>query len=209
MTSTRTDDVRKVVNSAVEQLRTPLLAALGAGNLAGQAVAEAVGKAKERVTESSEAARKNIEELPSEVTTLREKLDPVELRKLVDDYTEAALRLYNKLAETGEQAWDKFLGEPRVKAVLDQVEGVSTEARGKVEEVLGLAAKKTRTGGAKVAVESSEVASKIEDAEETVAPTTAPKTTPAGKPASTTRRTTTTPTAKKPANGSTTPKDGK
>jgi heparin binding hemagglutinin HbhA len=204
MTSTRTDDVRKVVNSAVEQLRTPLLAALGAGNLAGQAVADAVGKAKERVTESSEVARKNIEELPSEVTTLREKLDPAELRKLVDDYTEAALKLYTKLAETGEQAWDKFLSEPRVKAVLDQVEGASTEAREKVEEVLGLAAKKTRQGGAKVAVESSEAASKIEDAEETVAP----KTTPASKPASTTRRTTTT-TAKKPATGSTTPKTTK
>jgi heparin binding hemagglutinin HbhA len=204
MTSTRTDDVRKVVNSAVEQLRTPLLAALGAGNLAGQAVADAVGKAKERVTESSEVARKNIEELPSEVTTLREKLDPAELRKLVDDYTEAALKLYTKLAETGEQAWDKFLSEPRVKAVLDQVEGASTEAREKVEEVLGLAAKKTRQGGAKVAVESSEAASKIEDAEETVAP----KTTPASKPTSTTRRTTTT-TAKKPATGSTTPKTTK
>jgi heparin binding hemagglutinin HbhA len=207
MTSTRTDDVRKVVNSAVEQLRTPLLAALGAGNLAGQAVAEAVGKAKERVTESGEVARKNIEELPSEVTTLREKLDPAELRKLVDDYTEAALKLYSKLAETGEQAWDKFLTEPRVKAVLDQVEGVSTEAREKVEDVLGLAAKKTRTGGAKVAVESSEVASKIEDAEETVAPTAAPQSTPAGKPASTTRRTTT--TVKKPASGPTTPKNTK
>lgn len=207
MTSTKTDDVRKVVNSAVEQLRTPLLAALGAGNLAGQAVAEAVGKAKERVTESSEVARKNIEELPTEVTTLREKLDPAELRKLVDDYTEAALKLYNKLAETGEQAWDKFLAEPRVKAVIDQVEGVSTEAREKVEEVLGRAAKKTREGGAQVAVESSEAASKIEEAEEVVAPTTAPKTTPASKPASATRRTTT--TAKKPATGSTTPKTTK
>lgn len=207
MTSTRTDDVRKVVNSAVEQLRTPLLAALGAGNLAAQAVADAVGKAKDRVSESGEAARKNIEELPTEVTTLREKLDPAELRKLVDDYTEAALRLYNKLAETGEQAWDQFLAEPRVKAVLDQVEGVSTEARERLEETLGLAARKTRTAGAKVAVESSEAASKIEDAEDTVAPETTPKTTPAGKPASTTRRTTA--TAKKPANGSTTPKNGK
>ncbi|MTD58716.1 hypothetical protein [Amycolatopsis pithecellobii] len=182
MTSTRTDDVRKAVNTAVEQLRTPLLAALGAGNLAGQAVVEAVGKARERVTESSEAARKNIEELPSEVTSLRDKLDPAELRKLIDDYTEAALKLYNKLAETGEQAWDKFLAEPRVKAVLDQVEGVSAEARGRVEEVLGLAAKKTREGGVKAAEEAEVVAEKVEDA----APT---KPAPATKPANA-RRTT-------------------
>ena len=206
MTSTRTDDVRKAVNSAAEQLRTPLLAALGAGNLATQAVTDAVTKAKERVTESSEVARKNIEELPTEVTTLREKLDPAELRKLVDEYTEAALKLYNKLAETGEQAWDKFVAEPRVKNVLEQVEEVlhttqgrvgevSHEAREKVEEVLGLVAKKTRTGGEKVAEASAEVAEKIE--EEAPAEKPAPKTTP--RATSTTRRTTS--AAKKPANG--------
>lgn len=160
--------------TAIEQLRTPLLAALGAGNLAGQAVADAVGKARERVVEGSETARKNLEELPTEVTTLREKLDPVELRKLVDEYTEAALKLYNKLAETGEQAWDKLLTEPRVKNVVEQVEEalataqgrvgeVSVEAREKVEEVLGLVAKRTRTGGVKVAETADEVADKIED----------------------------------------------
>lgn len=95
-----------------------------------------------------------------------------------------------------------------MKAVLDQVEGVSAEARGKVEDVLGLAAKKTREGGAKVAVESHDVAAKIEDAEETVAPKPAAKSTPARKPAGTTQRTTTTAAAKKPAGG-TTPKNTK
>lgn len=196
MTNSRTDDVRKAVNTAVEQLRTPLLAALGAGNLAGQAVADAVGKARERVTEGSETARKNIEELPGEVTSLREKLDPAELRKLIDEYTEAALKLYNKLAESGEQAWDKFLAEPRVKAVVDQLEGVSAEAREKVEEVLGLAAKKTRAGGEKAAAEAEVVAEKVEDAEQTAAPK---KATPANKAANGTRRTTA--TAKKPEAG--------
>ncbi|WP_236789833.1 hypothetical protein [Amycolatopsis sp. GM8] len=177
---TSTDDVRKAVNTAVEQLRTPLLAALGAGNLAGQAVADVVGKARERVTEGSEAARKNFEELPTDVTSLREKLDPAELRKLIDEYTEAALKLYNRLAENGEQAWDKFVAEPRVKAVIDQLEGVGTDARERVEEVLGLAAKKTRTEGDKAAVDAEVVAEKIEDVEEAVAPK--PKTTPAKAP---------------------------
>src|SRR2546423_2574121 len=149
----RTEEVRKAVTGAAEQLRTPLLAALGAGNLATQAVSDAVSKAKERVSETGEVARKNIEELPTEVSTLREKLDPAELRKVIDDYTEAALKLYNKLAETGEQAWDKFVAEPRVKDVLKQVEEVlhtaqdrvgevGTEAREKVEEVLNTIAKR-------------------------------------------------------------------
>ncbi|MFJ8811810.1 hypothetical protein [Amycolatopsis thermoflava] len=201
--------------TAIEQLRTPLLAALGAGNLAGQAVVDAVGKARERVVEGSEVARKNIEELPTEVTTLREKLDPAELRKLIDEYTEAALKLYNKLAETGEQAWDKFLAEPRVKSVVEQVEEalntaqervgeVSTEAREKVEDVLGLVAKRTRAGGEKVAEAADDVADKIEDEVKEEQAKPAPKTAPTKAPAA--RRTTT--PAKRPANA-TTPKTTK
>ncbi|MFD2418369.1 hypothetical protein [Amycolatopsis pigmentata] len=208
----RTDEVRKAVSSATEQLRTPLLAALGAGNLASQAVADVVSKAKERVTETGEAARKNIEELPTEVTTLRERLDPAELRKVIDDYTEAALKLYNKLAETGEQAWDRFLAEPRVKDVLKQVEEVlhtaqdrvgevSAEAKEKVEDVLGTVSKKARTGGEKVAEASEAAAGKVEHAPAPAKP--APKTT-TSRTTSTTRRTS--PAAKKPSGGSTTSK---
>jgi heparin binding hemagglutinin HbhA len=209
MANTKTDDVRNIANTVVEQLRTPLLAALGAGNLAAEAVSDYVGKARERVTEGSEAARKSVEELPSEVSSLRERLDPAELRKLIDEYTEAALKLYNRLAETGEQTFDKFLAEPRVKAVIDQLEGVSTEARERIEEALGFAAKKTREGGAKVAAEANDIASDIEDAEEAAAPKATPK--PATKPSAaakpaTTRRTTA--TAKKPA-GDTTAKNDK
>ncbi|TVT59088.1 hypothetical protein FNH05_05825 [Amycolatopsis rhizosphaerae] len=211
----RTEDVRKAVNTAVEQLRTPLLAALGAGNLASQAVVDAVAKAKERVSEGGEAARRNVEELPSEVTTLREKLDPAELRKLIDDYTEAALKLYNKLADTGEQALDKFLAEPRVKSVLEQVEEVlqtaqdrvgevSAEARERVEGMLGMVAKRTRAGGEKVAETAEKtahkVADKVEEAEKPAAPKPAAKTTPARRAASTTRRTSA--TTKKPSTGS-------
>src|SRR5438067_9031152 len=205
----RTEEVRKAVAGAAEQLRTPLLAALGAGNLATQAVAEAVGKAKERVTETGEVARKNIEELPTEVTSLRDKLDPAELRKVIDEYTEAALKLYNKLAESGEQAWDKFVAEPRVKDVLKQVEEVlhtaqdrvgevSAEARERVEEVLGTIAKKTRTGGEKVSEAAEAVAEKVEEAEpaKPAAKTTTPRTA-----STTTRRPS--PAAKKPSTSTT------
>ncbi|HKS48411.1 MAG TPA: hypothetical protein VJT49_25525 [Amycolatopsis sp.] len=214
--TTRTEEVRKAVSNAAEQLRTPLLAALGAGNLATQAVVDGVAKAKERVTETSEVARKNIEELPSEVTTLREKLDPAELRRVIDDYTEAALKLYNKLAETGEQAWDKFLAEPRVKDVFKQVEDVlhtaqdrvgevSAEARDKVEEVLGTISKKTRVGGEKVAEAADAAADKIEE-EKAAAPSpvkTAPKTSPARTAASTRR---TSAATRKPSGGTTSAK---
>jgi heparin binding hemagglutinin HbhA len=162
MTTAKTDDARKGVNTTIDQVRTPLLAALGAGNLAGHAVVEAVSKAKERVAEGSENARKSLEELPSEVGSLREKLDPTELRKVIDEYTEAALKLYNKLAESGEQTWDKIVAQPQFKKAFEQVEevlttaqgrveGATAEARERVEDALARVTRKTRSSGEKAA----------------------------------------------------------
>jgi heparin binding hemagglutinin HbhA len=220
MTTPKTDDVRKVVGTAVEQFRTSLLAALGAGNLAGQAVADAVAKAKVRVTEGGETARKNIEELPTDVESLREKLDPAELRKVVDEYTDAALKLYNKLAESGEQAWDKIVAQPQVKKAIEQledalqqaqgrVEGVATETRGRVDDVLAKVTRQSRSTGEKAARKvqtvADETAERVEELGDELAHETrsasrkvANKTAP--RSASTTRRTTsTTPAVKKPA----------
>jgi heparin binding hemagglutinin HbhA len=203
----------------VDQVRTSLLAALGAGNLASQAVVDAVAKAKERATATGEAARKNIEELPTDVESLRGKLDPAELRKVVDEYTDAALKLYNKLAESGEQAWDKIVAQPQVKKAIEQLEDALQQAQGRVEEVttetrervdgvLAKVTRQTRSTGEKTArkVQSvaDETAEKIEDlgdelAHETrsVARKTANKTAP--RSANTTRRSTTSAAAKKPA----------
>lgn len=205
--TTRTEEVRKVVSTTAEQLRTPLLAALGAGNLATQVVAEALNKAKERVNETGEAARKNFGELPGEVSGFREKLEPAELRKVVDDYTEAALQLYNRLAETGEQTWDKFRAEPRVKDALKQVEevlqnaqervgGMSAEARDRVEGMFGTISRKSRAGGEKVAKASETAAAKVEATAPAPAKA-APKT--STRSASATRRST---PARKPSGGS-------
>ncbi|WIY03994.1 hypothetical protein QRX60_09120 [Amycolatopsis mongoliensis] len=214
-----TEDVKKAVTNALDQVRTPLLAALGAGNLAGQAVTDAVAKAKENVTKGSETARKNLQELPTDVESLREKLDPAELRKVIDEYTEAALKLYNKLAESGEQAWDKFATQPQVKKAIEQleealttaqgqVEGVTSEVRERVDGVLGTFTKRTRSVGEKTARKVTEVAGEAAEAIEElgddvahetrsasrkVANKTAPKT---AVPA---RRTTTSAAAKKPA----------
>src|SRR3954451_11871029 len=104
-----TDDVRKAreqavqtLNTAVDQVRTPLLAALGAGDLATKAVVDFVNNARERATERTEAVKGAVDDLPKDFGSLREKLDPAELRKLADEYTDAALKLYRKLAADGE-----------------------------------------------------------------------------------------------------------
>lgn len=165
-------------HSAIEGVRTPLLAALGAGNLATQAVVDAVNKAKERMNEGSEAARKNFDEIPHDFESLRERLDPAELRKAVDEYTDAAWKLYNKLASSGEQAWDSVSSQPQIKRALDQLEealesaqgrfeGVSVDARERFDEMLGMVTKRTRSTGEKAARTVQEVASdaaeKVED----------------------------------------------
>ncbi|GAB3495420.1 heparin binding hemagglutinin HbhA [Amycolatopsis cihanbeyliensis] len=210
------------VNAALEQVRTPLLAALGAGNLASQAVVDAVGKARERVTEGSESARKTFEDLPNEVESLRGKLDPAELRKLIDEYTDAAVKLYNKLTESGEQAWDKIAAQPQVKRAIEQleealntagdrVEDVAGETRERVDEVLARVTKRTRSSGEQAARTvqevAGEVAERIEDAGEDLAHETRSAT---RKAANKTAKATSTPrggstsssTTKKSTNGS-------
>jgi heparin binding hemagglutinin HbhA len=192
-TKTKTEDVRKVVHTAVDQFRTSLLAALGAGNLASQAVADAMAKAKERVTETSEAARKNIEELPTEVESFREKLDPVELDKIVaQPQVKKALGQFEEALQTAQ----------------GRVEEVASETRERVDVVLAKVTKKTRSTGEKaarkvksVADETAEQVEEIGDelARETrsVSRKVASKTAP--RAASTTRRTTTSAAVKKPA----------
>ncbi|MFC0549189.1 hypothetical protein [Kutzneria chonburiensis] len=144
-----TEDVRKAgeqVSAAVvavlEQAKTPLLAALGAGDLAGKALTDALTKARTQVTEARE--------LP--------KLDGAELRKLVDTYTSAAANLYSYLAEHGEETLEKLREQPQVKVVLEQVGDLQSRA----DDVLGQLARRTRSTGEKVAED-------IEDAAEDLA----------------------------------------
>ncbi|PXY35071.1 hypothetical protein DI005_15635 [Prauserella sp. PE36] len=224
MANASSEDVRKILNTAFEQVKTSLLAALGAGQLASQAVTDAVGKAKERVNESSEVARRNIEELPSDVDTLRERLDPAELRKLLDEYTEAALKLYHKLAESGEQTWEKFLAQPQVKKNVEQLEEalqtaqgrvdeLSHDVRERVDEVLSRVTGRTREAGEEAAIKVEDAAAKVEQVSSDVADKieeaspASPKTTTKATPRTATTRRTTSTAAKKPAGGSTAPKN--
>jgi len=146
-----TEDVRKAgeqVSAAVvavlEQAKTPLLAALGAGDLAGKALTDALTKARTQVTEARE--------LP--------KLDGAELRKLVDTYTSAAANLYSYLAEHGEETLEKLREQPQVKVVLEQVGDLQSRA----DDVLGQLARRTRTTGEKVAEDIEDAAENLAEA---------------------------------------------
>jgi heparin binding hemagglutinin HbhA len=213
-----TEDVRKareqavaVLNTAAESVRTPLLAALGAGDLATQAVIDAVTKARTKVNESATTARESV---PTDLAGLREKIDPAELRKLVDEYTDAAQKLYQKLADQGEDALTKFKAQPQVSKGIDQLEeaiatlqhrvgDVAGDARELAEEVLSKVTRRTRSVGEKtarrienateetaVAVEEAgaEVAHDVRSASRKAANRTAPRKA-APRTAATTRKT--------------------
>lgn len=180
MTRSTKQDVNKVraqVDTAFDNVRTPLLAALGAGNAASQAVIDSVHKARERVNEGPDGARKAIDEARQrvenlrphgDVSDLRERLDPAEVRKLVEEYTEAARKLYERLADSGEETMDRILARRQVKDALDQlqealenaqtrIEEATTDARDRVEDVLSRVTSRTKESGSHAAETAKQV----------------------------------------------------
>lgn len=216
-----TEDVRKareqavaVLNTAADGIRTPLLAALGAGDLATKAVIDAVGKARTRVNEGTTTAKGAVDTMPRDLAGLRGKVDPAELRKVVDDYTDAAQKLYQKLAGQGEDTLTKLKTQPQVGKAIDQLEeaismlqdrvgDVAGDARELAEEVLAKVTRRTRAAGEKTAIVvervaedtalaveelGGEVAEDVRNASRKTAARTAPR-----KPATATRKTNGTP----------------
>lgn len=145
------DKARAAVANAFEQARTPLLAALGAGDVAAQAVIDAITK-----------LRTQVNDLPTDATELRGKLDPAELRKLADQYADAAIKLYQYLSEHGEETLAKLRSQPQVKRAVEQfdqaaqaaqqrAESAVGDARELADEVLGRVVRRTRSTGEKTA----------------------------------------------------------
>src|ERR1700738_4427393 len=99
----------------VDDLKAPLLAAVGAADLALERVNEIVSTLRERAGEARTDAEARVEEsrarltklqedLPSQFGELRERLTSDELRKVAESYAEAAQTPYNTLVERGDAA---------------------------------------------------------------------------------------------------------
>ncbi|SHE50312.1 hypothetical protein [Streptoalloteichus hindustanus] len=136
------EDVRKAreqaaaaVSGVLEQARTPLLAVLGAGDVAARSVVSLFQKMREQVAERAEAARSSVDDLPHDLDELRSRLDPAELRKLVDAYAKAATQLYEYLAERGEQTLERL--RPQVERLVEQAGTVADTAQHRAEEAAG------------------------------------------------------------------------
>ena len=146
----------------VDDLKAPLLAAVGAADLALERVNEIVATLRERAGEARTDAETRVEEsrarltklqedLPTQFGDLRERLTSDELRKVAESYAEAAQTRYNKLVERGEAALERLRNTPALEEGRERVERYSDQAVELTQEALGNVASQTRAVGERAA----------------------------------------------------------
>jgi heparin binding hemagglutinin HbhA len=146
----------------IEDLKAPLLAAVGAADLALATVNEIVVTLRERAEEARTDASTRVEErrarltklqeeLPSQVTEIRDRLNSDELRKAAEGYAEAATATYNKLVERGEAALERLRSQPGFTDAAGRVESVTDQAVELTQDALGTVATQTRAVGERAA----------------------------------------------------------
>jgi heparin binding hemagglutinin HbhA len=145
-----------------DDLKAPLLAAVGAADLALERVNEIVAALRERAGEARTDAESRVEEtrarvtklqedLPSQFGDIRERLNSDELRKFAETYAEAAQTSYNKLVERGEAALERLRSQPALEEAAGRVEALSDQAVELTQEALGNVATQTRAVGERAA----------------------------------------------------------
>ena len=157
----------------IEELKAPLLAAVGAADLALATVNEIVATLRERAEEARSDATARAEErrakltarvdetrerltklqgdLPKDIGELREKLTADELRKVAEGYAEQAQSTYNKLVERGEAALERLRNQPAIEEVTERAEGYVDQAVELTQDALGTVASQTRAVGERAA----------------------------------------------------------
>jgi heparin binding hemagglutinin HbhA len=126
-------------NTNIEDLKAPLLAALGAADLALATVNELI-TTRSRVEESRARLTKLQEELPEHVTDLRERFTSDELRKAAEGYLDAATNRYNDLVERGEAALTRLRNQSGFDDASARAEGYVDQAVELTQEALGTVA---------------------------------------------------------------------
>ena len=149
---------RKTQQPTVDDLKAPLLAAVGAADLALERVNEIVATLRDRAGEARTDAGSRVEEsrarltrlqedLPSQFGELRDRLTSDELRKFAESYAETAQTTYNKLVERGEAALERLRSTNALEEGRERVESY----RELTEEALGNVASQTRAVGERAA----------------------------------------------------------
>jgi heparin binding hemagglutinin HbhA len=146
----------------VDDLKAPLLAAVGAADLALERVNEIVAALRDRAGEARTDAEARVEEsrarltklqedLPTQFGELRDRLTSDELRKVAESYAEAAQSRYNNLVERGEAALERLRNTNALEEGRERVERYSDQAVELTQEALGNVASQTRAVGERAA----------------------------------------------------------
>ena len=146
----------------VDDLKAPLLAAVGAADLALERVNEIVATLRDRAGEARTDAEARVEEsrarltklqedLPTQFGELRDRLTSDELRKVAESYAEAAQTRYNNLVERGEAALERLRSTNALEEGRERVERYSDQAVELTQEALGNEATQTRAVGERAA----------------------------------------------------------
>jgi len=185
----------------VEDLKAPLLAAVGAADLALERVNEIVAALRDRAGEARSDASGRVEEtrdriaklqedLPQRAKEFRGRLTGDELREAAEGYREQATELYNDLVERGEAALERLRNQPGFEERRAQAEKRFSETVELTQEALGNVASQTRAVGERAAKligrEPSKKATKKapgKKAAKKVTPKAAPKKVPVKKAA--------------------------
>jgi len=148
-------DVRKAREQGADVARTPLLAALGAGDYAYTTVTKTVTHARVRATTQAEELQHRVAELPQRFT-------PEALRSLVEELRAEAEERYSYLARRGESTWGRLRKQPQVKQAITTIEtytelldarvdDIVDDAHDVAEKALATVTRQTRSTGEKAA----------------------------------------------------------
>jgi heparin binding hemagglutinin HbhA len=176
----------------LDNVKTPLFAAVGAGDAVVQAVADVVAQVRSRaevrgtevtdrvdtararladfseeVTEGVESLRERLAnlpaELPDEIAELRERFTPEELRKVAEAYLKVASDLYTSLAERGEETVERIRRTPAVEEGLGRANAAANDVVDLTEQALGTVASQTRAVGERAAALAGIASDKVRD----------------------------------------------
>src|SRR5271170_1762329 len=149
-------------NPSIDDLKAPLLAALGAADLALATVNDLLGEIRGRAEETRTDTRSRVEEsrarltklqedLPEQLRDLRERFTADELRSAAEGYVEAATSRYNELVERGEVALERLRSQSGLDDASARAEGYVDQAVELTQEALGTVASQTRAVGERAA----------------------------------------------------------
>ena len=140
--------------NTIEDLKAPLLAAVGAADLALEtfneiliSLRERAEGAGDRIDDRRAALTRLQDRLPKRTGDLRGKLTTEELRKAAEEFRVDAAETYSNLIARGEAVLERLMGQPEFKEAAGRVEGYVELT----QEALGTVSAQTRAVGERAA----------------------------------------------------------